>query len=196
MEVRQIALRVDTAANWNSVSPVLLAGEFGVESDTGRFKVGDGSSDWQALGYARVDLSLSRTATTVTVGATGDDVVIPTATAALAGVMSAADKVRLDGLVSGGDVLAASNTTFTGINSFLNASGQVFGTDTAIEDGVVIKGRAGGSNSFRVALLPAALSGNRNLQLPDRDGVLISSADEGTVSAAMVAAAVLDDGTY
>jgi hypothetical protein len=43
--------RRDTAANWTSFNPTLLAGEIGIESDTNKWKVGDGSAAWTALGY-------------------------------------------------------------------------------------------------------------------------------------------------
>lgn len=43
--------RRDTAANWASVNPVLASGEFGVETDTGYFKLGDGATAWNALDY-------------------------------------------------------------------------------------------------------------------------------------------------
>jgi len=48
----QIQLRRDTAANWLLNDPVLAEGEFGVETDGGKFKIGDGSSSWSALPYA------------------------------------------------------------------------------------------------------------------------------------------------
>lgn len=43
--------RRDTAANWTAANPTLLAGELGYESDTGKWKVGDGSTVWNSLGY-------------------------------------------------------------------------------------------------------------------------------------------------
>ena len=43
--------RRDTAANWTSINPVLLAGEIGIESNTGYWKVGDGSTPWTGLAY-------------------------------------------------------------------------------------------------------------------------------------------------
>ena len=48
----QIQLRRGTAANWTSVNPVLAIGEMGLETDTGKFKVGNGSSAWTALPYS------------------------------------------------------------------------------------------------------------------------------------------------
>jgi hypothetical protein len=43
--------RRDTAANWTTANPTLLAGEIGIESDTGYWKVGDGSTAWTSLAY-------------------------------------------------------------------------------------------------------------------------------------------------
>ena len=47
----QMQQRRDTAANWTSSNPTLLSGEFGYETDTGKFKVGDGSTAWTSLSY-------------------------------------------------------------------------------------------------------------------------------------------------
>jgi hypothetical protein len=49
---QRIQLRRDTAAHWTAANPVLLAGEAGYETDTGSFKIGNGSSAWNALPYA------------------------------------------------------------------------------------------------------------------------------------------------
>lgn len=67
METKQIntriVLRNDTKDEWNKVKDtvVLLAGEIGVETDTGLFKIGNGTSTWGQLEYANdipdVDLS-------------------------------------------------------------------------------------------------------------------------------------------
>jgi hypothetical protein len=43
--------RRDTAANWTAENPTLLAGEIGLESDTGYWKVGDGVTAWTSLAY-------------------------------------------------------------------------------------------------------------------------------------------------
>lgn len=47
----RIQLRRDTAANWASVDPTLALGEVGIETDTLKFKVGDGSNNYNALDY-------------------------------------------------------------------------------------------------------------------------------------------------
>ena len=50
----QIQLRRDTAANWTSSNPTLASGEFGLETDTDQFKVGDGTTAWTSLGYGGI----------------------------------------------------------------------------------------------------------------------------------------------
>jgi hypothetical protein len=53
----QIQLRRDTAANWTSSNPTLAQGEFGFETNTGKFKIGNGSTAWNSLAYSLPALS-------------------------------------------------------------------------------------------------------------------------------------------
>lgn len=53
----KILVRNDTATNWTTANPVLSKGEIGLESDTRKFKFGDGITTWTSLGYAGVSLS-------------------------------------------------------------------------------------------------------------------------------------------
>ena len=46
-----IQVRRGTASAWTSANPTLLAGEIGFETDTGKFKIGDGTSNWATLSY-------------------------------------------------------------------------------------------------------------------------------------------------
>lgn len=50
-EDKKMKQRRGTAANWTSANPILAAGEIGFETDTGKFKIGNGSSTWTALTY-------------------------------------------------------------------------------------------------------------------------------------------------
>ncbi len=47
----QIQWRRDTAANWTANNSVLAQGEPGFETDTGAYKIGDGSTAWSSLSY-------------------------------------------------------------------------------------------------------------------------------------------------
>lgn len=56
-----IQLRRDIAANWTSANPTLAAGEIGFETDTGKIKLGDGSTVWTSLVYRDFSASLAQT---------------------------------------------------------------------------------------------------------------------------------------
>lgn len=49
--------RRGTAAQWTSANPILAAGEMGFETDTNKFKIGDGTNNWASLAYF-VDASI------------------------------------------------------------------------------------------------------------------------------------------
>ena len=60
--------RRDTASNWTSNNTVLLAGEWGIESDTKKFKIGDGTTAWQSLDYVPIPDTNRLLAGNLTVG--------------------------------------------------------------------------------------------------------------------------------
>ena len=47
----RIQHKYDTASNWATNNPVLLAGELGIEAGTGLIKIGDGITAWNSLAY-------------------------------------------------------------------------------------------------------------------------------------------------
>lgn len=51
MAYKKILLRRDTEANWSSANPTLSGGEIGIETDTLKFKLGNGSTAWNSLNY-------------------------------------------------------------------------------------------------------------------------------------------------
>jgi hypothetical protein len=46
--------RHDTSTNWTSANPTLAAGEFGYETNTHNFKIGDGTTAWNSLAYTAI----------------------------------------------------------------------------------------------------------------------------------------------
>jgi hypothetical protein len=48
---KTLQLRRDSAADWTSNNPTLSEGEIGYETDTGKVKIGDGSTTWTSLDY-------------------------------------------------------------------------------------------------------------------------------------------------
>ena len=51
----RIKQRCDTAANWTAANPVLFKGELGIEIDTMKTKIGDGTTAWTSLQYSKSD---------------------------------------------------------------------------------------------------------------------------------------------
>ena len=49
--------KYDTAANWAASELILMAGEIAIESDTGKFKFGNGEKKFSELDYAGIDQS-------------------------------------------------------------------------------------------------------------------------------------------
>lgn len=53
----RIQLRRGTSAALTAVNEIPLAGELCLETDTGKYKIGDGTSTWNELDYAYVSSS-------------------------------------------------------------------------------------------------------------------------------------------
>jgi hypothetical protein len=49
--ITRLRMRGGTAAEWTTANPILLAREFGIETDTRRMKMGDGTTAWSSLAY-------------------------------------------------------------------------------------------------------------------------------------------------
>ena len=55
----RILLRNDVATAWSTANPVLMKGEIGIETDTNKFKIGDGTSAWSALSYVGTQVEVT-----------------------------------------------------------------------------------------------------------------------------------------
>lgn len=65
MTTTRMQQRRDSAADWTSNDPTLAQGELGFETDTNRFKIGDGTTAWTSLAYANVGIDGSGNVTGV-----------------------------------------------------------------------------------------------------------------------------------
>jgi len=142
----QIQLRRDTAANWTSTDPTLAQGELGYETDTGRFKLGDGSTAWTSLAYWKEsgtgDLLASNNLSDVDSAATsrtnlgvaiGSDVQAYSAVlAATTASFTTADESKLDGIESGA---TADQSAAEILAALLTVDGTGTGLDADLLDG-------------------------------------------------------------
>ena len=55
----RISLRNDVATAWTTANPVLMKGEIGIETDTNKFKIGDGVKTWSALSYVGTQVEVT-----------------------------------------------------------------------------------------------------------------------------------------
>lgn len=107
----KVKQRTDTESNWASKNPVLLKGEMAISSDkNNKYKIGDGTSVWSVLSYAKADLSKSDVTialgyTPPTTNTTYNDV-----TQSAHGLMTAADKKKLDGIAAGATKVTVDST--------------------------------------------------------------------------------------
>jgi len=118
----QMAQRSDTAANWTSANPVLLAGELGHESDTDKLKIGDGSTNWTGLTYLPIDGTWTGDTIAVDYGGTGQT--------------SYTNGQLLIGNTTGNTLAKGTLTAGTGI-AVTNGAGSItlaIDSDTAIAD--------------------------------------------------------------
>jgi hypothetical protein len=93
----------------------------------------------------------------------------------------------------GGDVFLASANAFTGANTFTNSTGQTF-RQAATQDGILLRGRAGGTTSRNVEIVPASLTASRVLTAPDVTGTIVTTGDTGTVTSTMIADGTIANG--
>lgn len=62
---------------------------------------------------------------------------------------------------------------FTGSNTFTNTTGQIF-RRAATQDGILLRGRAGGTGNFTTELVPGTLTASNVLTLPITTGTLMT----------------------
>jgi hypothetical protein len=87
----QIQLRRGTAAAWTAANPILAQGELAMETDTLKFKVGNGTTAWNSLSYFTTGAT-GPTGPTGSTGATGpaNSLAIGTVTTGASGSSAAA----------------------------------------------------------------------------------------------------------
>jgi len=137
--VTQIQVRRGTASQWTSTNPTLAAGEFGFETDTGKIKIGNGSTAWTSLGYTGAgDIEGVTAGTGISGGGTSGTVTVSIDTSVTADLTTAqtlTNKTFTDAKINlGFDAETASYTAVLANNSQVvtmnNASANTFSIPT------------------------------------------------------------------
>ena len=128
----QIQLRRDTAANWTSNNPTLAQGEFAIETDTDKYKIGDGSTAWTSLGYSSLPSN-----------------VLPLAGGAMTGAITT--NSTFDGVdVATRDAILTSTTTTAGA-ALPKAGGTMTGAVVGLVAPLAINAQTGTTYTFVLA---------------------------------------------
>ena len=183
--------RRDTASNWNSNNTVLLAGEWGIASDTKKFKIGDGTTAWQSLDYVPIPDANRLLTGNLTVG--GDFQVNGTTTTVNTSVLDVEDKNITLGKVStptdttadgGGITLkGATDKTFNWIDSTDSWTSSEHITANAQKE---MRYADADSSNYVGFKAPATVSSNVVWTLPNQDaavnGYVLASDGSGNLS--------------
>ncbi len=165
----QMVQRKDTAANWTAANPILLSGEIGYETDTKKFKIGDGTTNWNSLAYLPIpDGSGNLTITgNLEIGTTGS--------------------LTFEGSTANGfeTTLAVTDPTADRTITLPNVSGTIITTgdtgsvtSTMIADGTIVNADISGSAEIAVSKLA---NGTAN-QVIVTDGTNVSWSDNLTLA--------------
>jgi hypothetical protein len=203
----RIQNRRGTASEWTSANPVLASGEFAWESDTNRFKIGNGTSNWTDLDYFIDANSISNPAFGTSIvfeGATADSyettlqITDPTADRTI----TLPDSTGTVALTS--DITATASSTTTLSNKSISlATNTVTGTkaefNSAMSDAdfATLDGTETLINKTLTSpVISSITNGAATLTLPTTTGTLalttdlpagvVTTSDTGTVTSTMI----------
>jgi hypothetical protein len=166
--------RRGTAAQWVSTNsgngPILNAGEIGYETDTNKFKIGDGTNHWINLDYfidASSTVNPAFGSSITFEGATANDfettvaITDPTADRTITLPDATGTVVLADG---SGNVTVSGNLTVSGTTTTINS------TTINATTGMVFEGAT--ANDFETILTVTDPTADRTLTLPDSTGTI------------------------
>jgi hypothetical protein len=162
--------RRGTAAQWTSANPVLNAGEIGWESDTNKFKIGDGTNHWANIDYfidANSTVNPSFGTSIVFEGATADSyettlqVTDPTADRTITFPDATGTVVLADG---SGNVTVSGNLTVSGTTTTINS------TTINATTGIIFEGLT--ADAHETTLTVTDPTADRTITFPDATGTV------------------------
>jgi hypothetical protein len=207
----RIQLRRDTAANWVSTNPVLRAGEFGIETDTLKFKIGNGSSTWtQIANYANVtDAGLSNSLSSyilaedqgtpggpAELNSTGD-LLIPedsiilwddaeyTYTTTLTATQPTANRTITIPDATGTVALTSD------LSPYAPLSGATFTGNISVPTSITFEGAT--ADSYETTIQVTDPTDDRTITIPNVTGTVVTTGDTSSVTNTMLAGSIAND---
>jgi len=172
--------RRGTAAQWTSANPILNAGEIGWESDTNKFKIGDGINHWADLDYfidqsSTVNPSFGSSITFE--GSTSDayettlTVVDPTADRTITLPNATGTVVLADG---SGNVTVSGNLTVNGTTTTVNS------TEINVTTSLVFEGAT--TDEYETTIQVVDPTADRTITFPDASGTVVLGSASQTLT--------------
>jgi len=155
----QIQMRRGLSGDWTTADPTLAAGEWGLETNTDKFKIGDGSTAWTSLDYSSVGVGTAggTFSGAVNFGAdgSGQDVNFYSTTAGDHMKWDASEEqLVITGTnaavalhVADGNALFADDVTITGSLTVNGATTTISTTNTLVEDSLIELNTGASSNA-------------------------------------------------
>jgi hypothetical protein len=204
----RIQLRRDTAANWTSSNPVLRAGELGIETDTLKFKIGNGSSTWtQITSYANITpTGLSNSLGSYILSADQGNPGGPAELDSNGDLVVPENSVILwnDDAHTYSTTLTATQPTADRTITFPNATGTValaenvaalsgatFTGNISIPSQITFEGTT--ANDFETIIAVTDPTSDRVIVFPDLTGTVVTTGDTGSVTNLMLAGSIAND---
>lgn len=158
-QLAQIQVRRDTAANWTSEDPTLASGEWGLETDTDKIKIGDGSTSWSSLDYRYEQLETLMQTASAWVNFNGT------------GTPSITDSFNVSSITDN----ATGNYTLNFTNALNDANyAVVFGTIAAGTSNVVRNACTYSGGIKSTTQLQIAVGTTNTASLTDLDGIFVA----------------------
>lgn len=197
----RLLLCAKTKSQWDGVSStVLMKGEIGLETDTYKFKVGDGTSAWSALPYWHGTDRDTNTTYSITKanGKTGFTVTPSSGDPYTIEFGAAADKGVATSVAQNNNNLVTSGAVYTYVSGLMGSLDALDfqGTTTAVPTGTIKKGytykvakaftltatqtQSGQAESVKIGDLLIAMDNSKWVVVPSGDEVITSLKTTGT----------------
>ena len=183
--------RRGTALQWTNSDPVLEAGEMGWESDTNKFKIGDGTNDWSDLQYFNdvQDLAGALTGTYLELGDIGN-ASGPAGLDASKNLLVPGESIIIEGLTNDGfeTTITVVDPTADRIITIPNVTGTVITTGNlsditnigVFSSTIVMEGTT--DDSSELTLSAGDPTADRTLTFPDATDTLVGKATTDTLT--------------
>lgn len=165
-----IQVKRGTASSWTSANTVLAAGEIGFETDTRKFKVGDGSTAWTSLSYSTVDFS--------SIDLTGT----PTAPTANAGTNTTQVATTAFVTTAVNNIVDAAPGALDTLNELAAALGDDANFSTTVTNSLATKASLTGAETLTNKTLTSPVINTPIIKSPEERLTVSATAATGTVN--------------